>query len=136
MDVKPNGVLQGMEGDMIWLALPAGAQARNSPGPEPAAPPTWSVGPIDFSGSIDGYYSYNANRPSNLANGQINDLYNFNDKTDRRDWSNVNFFHKGDAGLVKAPSTVTMAFIWFLRTEAVGIRSAAASPGPPSRIGS
>jgi hypothetical protein len=32
---------------------------------------------------IDGYYSYNANRPSNAANGQINDLYNFNDKTDQ-----------------------------------------------------
>lgn len=29
------------------------------------------------------YYSYNANRPSNSANGQTNDLYNFNDKTDQ-----------------------------------------------------
>ncbi len=38
---------------------------------------------MDLSGLIDGYYSYNANRPSNLANGQINDLYNFNDKTDQ-----------------------------------------------------
>ncbi|HEV2275609.1 MAG TPA: porin, partial [Acidobacteriaceae bacterium] len=43
----------------------------------------WSVGPIDFSGYLDGYYSYNANRPSNAFNGQINDLYNFNDKTDQ-----------------------------------------------------
>ena len=40
-------------------------------------------GGIDFSGFIDGYYSYNANRPSNAANGQVNDLYNFNDKTDQ-----------------------------------------------------
>lgn len=38
---------------------------------------------MDLSGLIDGYYSYNANRPSDLANGQINDLYNFNDKTDQ-----------------------------------------------------
>jgi hypothetical protein len=38
---------------------------------------------MDFSGFIDGYYSYNANRPSNAANGQANDLYNFNDKTDQ-----------------------------------------------------
>ena len=38
---------------------------------------------MDFSGFIDGYYSYNANRPSNAANGQVNDLYNFNDKTDQ-----------------------------------------------------
>ena len=43
----------------------------------------WSVGSLDFSGLIDGYYSYNANRPSNAANGQINDLYDFNDKTDQ-----------------------------------------------------
>ena len=38
---------------------------------------------MDFSGFLDGYYSYNYNRPSNSANGQINDLYNFNDKTDQ-----------------------------------------------------
>jgi len=38
---------------------------------------------MDISGFIDGYYSYNANRPSDTANGQINDLYNFNDKTDQ-----------------------------------------------------
>ena len=38
---------------------------------------------MDISGLIDGYYSYNANRPSDIANGQINDLYNFNDKTDQ-----------------------------------------------------
>ncbi len=49
----------------------------------PAAAPTWSVGPMDISGLIDGYYSYNANRPSSAANGQANDLYNFNDKTDQ-----------------------------------------------------
>jgi len=38
---------------------------------------------MDLSGFIDGYYSYNANRPSNDVNGQINQLYNFNDKTDQ-----------------------------------------------------
>ena len=43
----------------------------------------WSVGGIDFSGFLDGYYSYNANRPSNSANGQANDFYNFDDKTDQ-----------------------------------------------------
>lgn len=51
--------------------------------PAPAAAPTWSLGPLDFSGFLDAYYSYNANRPSNAANGQVNDLYNFNDKTDQ-----------------------------------------------------
>jgi len=38
---------------------------------------------MDISGFIDGYYSYNYNRPGNSANGQTNDLYNFNDKTDQ-----------------------------------------------------
>jgi hypothetical protein len=38
---------------------------------------------MDISGFIDGYYSLNTNRPTDAANGQINDLYNFNDKTDQ-----------------------------------------------------
>ena len=38
---------------------------------------------MDISGFIDGYYSYNANRPSDFADGQVNQLYNFNDKTDQ-----------------------------------------------------
>lgn len=38
---------------------------------------------MDISGMIDGYYSYNGNQPSATANGQVNDLYNFNDKTDQ-----------------------------------------------------
>jgi hypothetical protein len=50
----------------------------------PAAPaPVWSVGPLDFSGYVDVYYSFNGNRPSNAANGQVNDLYAFDDKTDQ-----------------------------------------------------
>ena len=40
-------------------------------------------------GFIDGYYSYNYNQPTNSANGQTNDLYNFNDKTDSVDLSAV-----------------------------------------------
>ncbi len=85
-----NRILQSVTGAALAIASAAGAQApatstpAQAPAP-PAAPaaPTWSVGPMDLSGLIDGYYSYNANRPSDLANGQINDLYNFNDKTDQ-----------------------------------------------------
>lgn len=63
---------------------PAPAQAQPAPAPAPpATAPTWSVGPLDISGLIDGYYSFNYNRPSFDSNGQINDLYNFNDKTDQ-----------------------------------------------------
>lgn len=39
---------------------------------------------MDISGLIDGYYSYNQNRPaSNSFAGQVNQLYNFNDQTDQ-----------------------------------------------------
>jgi hypothetical protein len=97
---KRNHVFfQSIAGAALATAIAAGAQAPATPPaaaePAPAAPatppaapaapaaPTWSVGPMDISGLIDGYYSYNYNRPSDSANGQISDLYNFNDKTDQ-----------------------------------------------------
>ena len=89
MNLSMNRILQSMAAAVMASALVAGAQASatsapaQAPAPAPAAAPTWSVGPMDVSGFIDGYYSYNANRPSDAANGQINDLYNFNDKTDQ-----------------------------------------------------
>jgi hypothetical protein len=54
-------------------AEPATAAAAPA-APQGSAPPTWSVGPINFSGAIDGYYNYNANHPASRTNG----LYNFN----------------------------------------------------------
>ena len=59
-------------------APPASSEKPTPPAQEPAAP-TWSVGPIDFSGLVDGYYSFNANHPAS----QINQLYNFNDSTNQ-----------------------------------------------------
>ena len=50
------------------------APAPQAPAPTPAqdaaaAPPrTWSAGPIDFSGLIDGYYSFNFNHPASMNN--------------------------------------------------------------------
>jgi len=41
----------------------------------PPSAPTWSVGPIDFSGLVDGYYSYNFNTPATRSSG--NQLRNF-----------------------------------------------------------
>ena len=42
---------------------------------------------MDISGMIDGYYSVNFNRPTDSIEGisgfQVNQLYNFNDKTDQ-----------------------------------------------------
>ena len=34
------------------------------PDPAPSSTPTWSAGPIDFSGLVDGYYSLNFNHPA------------------------------------------------------------------------
>lgn len=53
---------------------PAAQPAATPPAaPAAPAPPTWSVGPIDFSGLVDGYYNFNFNHP---ASG-INQTYNF-----------------------------------------------------------
>ncbi len=67
---------------------PPSAPAAQAPAPAPpaatAASPTWSVGPMDVSGFVDVYYSYNQNRPAAAtATGQVNQLYNFNDMTDQ-----------------------------------------------------
>ena len=104
MHLNLNRLLFSIAGAALTASLSAVAQAPATPAPAPdqapasapatpaqapappaapAAAPTWSIGPMDISGLIDGYYSYNANRPSDAANGQINDLYNFNDKTDQ-----------------------------------------------------
>jgi len=105
MYLKVNRILQTMagrtaaaalmSGALMALGSTAGAQTPASsdstpPAPAPAAPaapaaaPTWSVGPMDLSGFLDGYYSFNTNRP-NTQQGydQVNQLYNFNDKTDQ-----------------------------------------------------
>ena len=78
---------------MVLLAL-AGFAIAQTPAPAPApadqpaatppaapAPPVWSVGPIDFSGLVDGYYSWNFNHSANASGVALttagNQLYNF-----------------------------------------------------------
>ena len=39
-----------------------------APAPAPAAPAAWSVGPINFSGLVDGYYNYASNHPGSRTN--------------------------------------------------------------------
>ena len=98
MYLTRNLILQSITGAAMAIAVAAVAQTPATPAPDaaPAAPaaqapapapaaapaaPTWSVGPMDISGLIDGYYSYNQNRPaSNSFAGQVNQLYNFNDQ--------------------------------------------------------
>ncbi len=78
MMMNTNRVLQTMAAATLGIAMMAGAQApAPAPAPAPAAAPaapTWSVGPMDISGFIDGYYTFNANNPDSQMNG----LYNFN----------------------------------------------------------
>lgn len=55
-------------------AAPAAAtDAAAAPSPKP-----WRVGPFDVTGFADGFYSFNDNHPTEGANGEMNDLYNFN----------------------------------------------------------
>jgi hypothetical protein len=97
MNFRPHSALQGMAGALMCLAVVAGAQTPSAPTPPsttatdsnpatassstpaptaPPAAPVWSVGSVDLSGYLDGYFTYNHNRPV----GESNNLYNFNDK--------------------------------------------------------
>jgi hypothetical protein len=92
MDLRPHSVLQGMAGVVLSLAVVAGAQTPSAPTPPsttapdatasapaaaaPAAAPVWSVGTVDWSGYVDGYFTYNHNRPASETNYN----YNFNDQ--------------------------------------------------------
>lgn len=54
---------------LVCLCLPGGTLlAQSAPADPPASSPEWSVGPITFSGLIDGYYSANFNHPASRAN--------------------------------------------------------------------
>jgi hypothetical protein len=70
----------------ITAALIAASAFGQAPAPAPApapaaapTPPPWSVGPIDFSGLVDGYYDFNFNHPASGNNG----LYNFDTKANQ-----------------------------------------------------
>jgi len=88
MDLKPHSVVLGMAGALMSFAIVAGAQTTSTPPPPPTAPdstpaaaaaapaPVWSAGTIDFSGYVDGYFTYNHDRPA----GNTNYNYNFNDQ--------------------------------------------------------
>jgi Putative beta-barrel porin-2, OmpL-like. bbp2 len=56
-------------------AKPTDATTATPAAATPPAASIWSVGPIDFSGLVDGYYNFNANHPANSSSG--NQLRNF-----------------------------------------------------------
>jgi len=65
-------------------AVPASAPAASpaaTPAPQGSTPAPWSIGPVDISGVIDGYYTFNTNHPSTMANGRSSNgvnTFNFN----------------------------------------------------------
>jgi hypothetical protein len=63
------------------------APAQTTPPPAAATPPaapTWSIGLIDFSGTIDGYANYNTNSPQTASGSPGNNTYrNFDVKADQ-----------------------------------------------------
>lgn len=66
------------------VAAPPPAAAP-APAPAAAAPKNWRFAGVDWTGFLDGYGSLNDNHPTNAANDQSNDLYNFDDRTDQFD---------------------------------------------------
>lgn len=67
-------------------AAPAAA-APAAAAPADAGPKPWRVAGLDVTGFLDGYYTYNANDPTEAANGKTNDLYNFNDDANQPGFS-------------------------------------------------
>ena len=53
---------------LCWQLAAQAQTPAPAPAPAPAAPTAWSAGPINFSGLIDGYYSYAANHPGSGTN--------------------------------------------------------------------
>lgn len=75
MDTRSKCALISLTAALI-AASAFGQAPAPAPAPAPAAasaPPPWSVGGIDFSGLVDGYYDFNFNHPASQTNG----LYNF-----------------------------------------------------------
>jgi hypothetical protein len=92
MSIDTNRILQTMAAAVLTIALTVAAQTpAETASAEASAAPTWHLGPMQLSGYIDGYAAFNDNRPSDQANGQKNDLYNFNDKTNQFSLSAIKF---------------------------------------------
>ncbi len=94
MSLKPHRLLLLAGSAVAALSMGVTARAQSAapaPAPAPAAPASpatpanWHFAGVDWTGYLDGYGSLNDNHPTNAANGQLNDLYNFNDRTDQFD---------------------------------------------------
>ena len=78
-------------------AAPAATDAAAAPAPKP-----WRIGPFDTTGFVDGYYSFNDNHPTGAANGESNDLYNFDFNANQPSLSAVKLTLNKDPGKLGA----------------------------------
>ncbi|HEY2470480.1 MAG TPA: outer membrane beta-barrel protein [Terracidiphilus sp.] len=101
MYLKENPILKLVAGIAVGISVPVFAQAPVTPAAAQATPPAaalaatpaapaatdaaapatpkpWHFAGFDFSGFGDGFYTWNDNHPTNFANGEMNDFYNFN----------------------------------------------------------
>lgn len=104
----------------LFVAAPAFSQTP--PAPEPAAPaaaPTWSAGPIDFSGLVDGYYSLNFNHPASKNNV----IRNFDVKANQfsLNFAKLTMEHGADPVGFKLELAVGRAMDVFHATEPAGV---------------
>ena len=99
---------------------PAAAADKPADAPAPAPPtPVWSVGPIDFSGLVDGYYSLNFNHPAS----KINNGRNFDAKANQfsLNMAKLTMEHTADPVGFKLELGFGRAFEIFNATEPGGL---------------
>jgi hypothetical protein len=63
----------------LFIAAACSGQTTTTDTPAPASNSIWSAGPIEFSGLVDGYYSFNFNHPQS----RNNNLRNFDAKANQ-----------------------------------------------------
>ena len=90
----PSGQAAATIAPAAQESAPATPPAQAPAAASEPAPPTWSAGPIDFSGRVSAYYTYNANHPASMTN----QLYNFNVKANQLslDMAEFNLSHTAD----------------------------------------
>lgn len=102
------------------VSAPKDTPAPSTPLPAaaPAATPVWSIGPIDFSGLVDGYYSGNFNNPVS----QVNQLQNFDFKANQfsLEMLKVSMSHSADPIGFQVDLGFGKAFDWIHSTEPSG----------------
>ena len=92
--------------------------AAPAPAPAPAPTPTWSVGGIDFSGLIDGYYSGNFNNPASRQNQLQN--FDFNANQFSLGMAKISVAHAPDPIGFQVDLGFGKAFDWIHSTEPSG----------------